>query len=80
MTLVTFAGVFAGVLLGVRRRRKQVVLMLLAMGLIAGLCACGGKATSPGPTVRPPTTATIVVTGTSGSQSASINLSLTINH
>jgi hypothetical protein len=80
MTLFTFAGVFAGVLLGIRRKRKQVVLMLLAMGLIASLSACGGKATSSSPTVRPPTTATIVVTGTSGSQSASINLSLTINH
>ena len=54
--------------------------MLLAMGLIAGLSACGGKASSSGPTVRPPTNATITVTGTSGSQSASINLNLTINH
>jgi len=30
--------------------------------------------------VKPPTTATLIVTGTSGSQTASINLNLTINH
>jgi hypothetical protein len=80
MTTLTFAGAFAGVLLGIRRKRKQVVLMLLAFGLIAGLSACGGKSGSGGPVVRQPTNATITVTGTSGSQSASINLNLTINH
>jgi hypothetical protein len=80
MTTFMFAGVFAGVLLGIRRKRKQVALMLLAIGLIAGMVACGGKAGSGGPITRPPTNATLTVTGTSGSQSANISLSLTINH
>ncbi|MBZ5508447.1 MAG: DUF11 domain-containing protein [Acidobacteriia bacterium] len=79
-TLFAFAGVFAGVLFGLRRKRKQVVFMLLAIGLIAGLSACGGGSGPGTPTVRPPTNAVITVTGTSGTQSASINLNLTINH
>ncbi len=79
-TLFAFAGVFAGVLFGVRRKRKQVVFMLLAMGLIAGLSACGGGSGPGAPAVRQPTNAVITVTGTSGTQSASINLNLTINH
>jgi hypothetical protein len=79
-TLFAFAGVFAGVLFGVRRKRKQVVFMLLAMGLIASLSACGGGSGPGAPAVRQPTNAVITVTGTSGTQSASINLNLTINH
>jgi len=79
-TLFAFAGVFVGVLFGIRRKRKQIVFMFLAMGLIAGLSACGGGSSPGTPTVRQPTNATITVTGTSGTQSATINLNLTINH
>jgi hypothetical protein len=47
-----------------------------------GMVACGGSSNSsnPGPVVRPPTNATVTITGTSGAQNATINLSLTITH
>jgi hypothetical protein len=56
--------------------------MLMALFVIGGLTACGGSpgTTPPPPAPKPPTTATLIVTGASGSQTASINLNLTINH
>jgi len=80
--LFVFGGVFMGLASSLRKKRKQAVLALMALFVIGGLTACGGSAnnTPPPPVVKPPTTATLIVTGTSGSQTASINLNLTINH
>jgi hypothetical protein len=76
-----FAGVFAGLLVGFRRKRTQFLLVLLAGLLVTGMTACGGGGGNNGGTPpRNPTNATLTLTGTSGSQSASINLSLTITH
>jgi uncharacterized protein (UPF0333 family) len=75
-----FAGVLAG-LAGLRRKRKEFALMVVAGLFAVGMVACGGRSSSnPGPVVRPPTNATITITGTSGAQNATINLSLTITH
>jgi hypothetical protein len=80
--LFVFGGVFMGMASSLRKKRKQAVLALMALFVIGGLTACGGSAnnTPAPPVVKPPTTANLIVTGTSGSQTASINLSLTINH
>ena len=80
--LLVFGGVFMGMASSLRKKRKQAVLALMALFVIGGLTACGGSAnnTPPPPVVKPPTTANLIVTGTSGSQTASINLNLTINH
>jgi hypothetical protein len=80
--LFVFGGVFMGMASSLRKKRKQAVLMLMALFVIGGLTACGGSpgTTPPPPAPKPPTTATLIVTGTSGSQTASINLNLTINH
>jgi hypothetical protein len=79
-TFFVFAGVLAG-LAGLRRKRKEFALMVVAGLLAVGMVACGGSSNNnPGPVVRPPTNATITITGTSGAQNATINLSLTITH
>jgi hypothetical protein len=81
--LFVFGGVFMGMASSLRKKRKQAVLALMALFVIGSLTACGGSAnnnTPPPPVVKPSTTATLIVTGTSGSQTASINLNLTINH
>jgi hypothetical protein len=79
--LFVFGGVFVGMASSLRKKRNQAVLALMALFIIGGLTACGGGGTTtPPPAVKPPTTATLIVTGTSGSQTASINLNLTINH
>jgi hypothetical protein len=80
--LFVFGSVFMGMATSLRKKRKQAVLALMALFVIGGLTACGGSAnnTPPPPVVKPPTTATLIVTGTSGSQTASINLNLTVNH
>jgi hypothetical protein len=79
-TLFVFAGVLAG--LAGSRKRKELLLVLLAAFVVVGMAACGGGSTNSGggPVVRPPTNATVTITGTSGAQNATINLSLTITH
>ncbi len=80
-TLFVFAGVLVGLASRARKQRKHLVLALLAFSTLGGLTACGGSpSTTPPPTVRPPTSATLTLTGTSGAQTASVNLSLTITH
>ena len=80
-TLFVFAGVLVGLASRARKQRKHLALALLAFSVLGGLTACGGSPSAPpGPTVRPPTSATLTLTGTSGAQTASVNLSLTITH
>jgi hypothetical protein len=80
----TFAAVFAGLLGGVKKRARQVVLGALAVFLICGVIGCAGGASSrtasQSAVPRSPTNATLTVTGTSGGQSASATLSLIITH
>jgi hypothetical protein len=70
-----------GLVVNLRRKYKTVLVLPLAI-IIAGLAACGGHSgrTLPVVPVKPPTAATLVVTAVSGSQTASINLSLIISH
>ena len=79
--LLGFAVIVMGVTFGVRRK-QNAALALMALLLIMGITACGGDSAPLVPRVpqKPPTTATLVVTAVSGSQTASINLSLIINH
>lgn len=80
--LFVFGGVFMGMASSLRKKRNRAALALMGLFIIGGLTACGGAggSTPPPPSPKPPTTATLVVTGNSGSQTASINLNLTINH
>jgi hypothetical protein len=73
-----FAAIFAGVLLAGKRRPKHAVVGTLALLFVIGVSSCGGGSSTP--PFRPPTNAQIVVTGTSGTQTSSVNLSLTITH
>lgn len=78
-----FAAVFAGLLGGVKKRVRQAVLTTLALFLICVVIGCGGGAsstTSPPPSSPAPTKATLTVSGTSGVQSVTTTLSLTITH
>ncbi len=73
----SLGGVLAVLLWGVRRKRRQALLIVLAVGLVVvGVGSCGGGSKPP----PPPTTATLTVTGTSGSATNSITLSLTVTH
>ena len=80
----TFAAVFAGLLGGSRKRARHAIFAGLALFLICGVMGCAGGASSS--TVAPPagshspTNATLTITGTSGSQTASTALTLTITH
>jgi len=70
-----------GLASGFSKKRRQLVLVLMAAFLITGMVACGGGSLNvSNGGGRGPTNATVTVTGTSGSQSASVNLSLTITH
>jgi hypothetical protein len=79
-----FAAFMAGVLvIGAKRKPRQAALFMLALALAGGMSACGGGGSSAGPvqTVpRAPTNATITVTGTSGTQSTTVDLQLTLLH
>ena len=61
-------------------RRQRVPMPAFAVLLLGFLCACGCGGGGSGTTVRPPTSATITVTGTSGGVSRTLHLSLTVNH
>lgn len=80
-TLFVVTGLCMGLVVNLRRKYKTVLVLPLAI-IIAGLAACGGHSgrTLPVVPVKPPTAATLVVTAVSGSQTASINLSLIISH
>ncbi|HKW76384.1 MAG TPA: Ig-like domain repeat protein [Terriglobales bacterium] len=73
-----FAALFAGVLLTVKRKPKHAAIGMFALLFVIGLSSCGGGSSAP--PFRPPTNAQVVVTGTSGTQTSSVNLSLTITH
>jgi hypothetical protein len=77
-----FAGIVAGLLaLTGRKKPRRAGLLVLALAVIGGISACGGGSSVPLPTIpRAPTTTTIAVTGTSGTQSTTINLTLTLTH
>jgi hypothetical protein len=83
-TLFVFAGVFIGLASRARKQRKHLVLALLAFSTLGGLTACGGRGgnlnSSLGPATPAATNATLTLVGTSGAQTASINLKLTITH
>lgn len=81
--MFVFAGVLVGLFSGFNKKRRKLILLSMAAFVIVGLVACGGGSSNPGPGGgggRVPTNAVISVTGNSGSQSASINLNLTITH
>jgi PKD repeat protein len=80
-----FASVFAGILGGVSKRARQAVLATITIFLICGVLGCAGGASSATQSASPPappspTHATLTITGSSGSQSASTTLALTITH
>ena len=81
-TWLVFAGVLLGLVSGFNKKRSKLVLLSTAAFLVAGLAACGGGSSTPGlnPSPRAPTNATITVAGAGGSETASINLNLTITH
>ena len=76
---LVFAAAFAGLLWRVRKKRRQALLMVLALGLMIGVGSCGGGGGTP-PVMKGPTLATLTVTGTSGTATNTITLSLTITH
>src|SRR6185312_10751547 len=81
--LFVFAGVLVGLFSGFNKKRRKLILLSIAAFVIVGLVACGGGSSSVGTGGgggRVPTNAVITVTGSSGSQTASINLNLTITH
>jgi hypothetical protein len=73
-----FAAVFAGVLLTLKRKPKHALIGTLALLFVIGVSSCGGGSSSP--PFRPPTNAQVVVTGTNGTQTSSVTVSLTITH
>lgn len=73
-----FAGILAAGLVGLRRRKKERILLCLIMFVLAGVVSCGGGGGNS--TQKPPTIATLTVTGTSGTTTSQIQLSLTITH
>jgi hypothetical protein len=75
-----FAAAFAGLLWGGRKRPRKASLVVLALGLIFGVVSCGGGGGTPPPITKNPTLATLTVTGTNGSATNTITLSLTITH
>lgn len=72
-----FAAVVGIVACGASRKRRYAMFMLLSVFLIVGITSCGGGG---GTIQRPPTVATLTVTGTSGSFTNSIQLTLTVTH
>lgn len=80
----TFAALFAGLLGSSKKRTQLAVLALLTLLMVCGLMGCAGGASSSinaAPLAPPPpTNATLIVTGTSGSQMATETLTLTITH
>jgi hypothetical protein len=64
-----------------RSRRRRVILLLLAVGLVAGMFACGGGGGASGfssQTSGSTTGATVTVTGTSGALSHSATAQIVV--
>jgi hypothetical protein len=81
MPMFVFAGVLVGLFSGMSKKRRKLVLVFMAAFMIAGMVACGGGSLNvSNGGGRGPTNATVSVVGTSGTQTATINLSLTITH
>jgi Pro-kumamolisin, activation domain/Bacterial Ig-like domain (group 3) len=74
-----FATALVGLLWGARKKPRKALLMVLALGLMIGVGSCGGG-NPPQPVTKAPTLATLTVTGTNGSATNTINLSLTVTH
>jgi hypothetical protein len=82
---MAFAAILAGLLIGVARKPKRALPMVLGVLLLGGMISCGGGnggggTPTPTPTPKPNTNATLTVTGTGGTVSRSISLSLTVTH
>ncbi|MFI5103485.1 MAG: MBG domain-containing protein, partial [Terriglobales bacterium] len=81
---LVFAGVLAGLASGFSKKRRKLVLVAMAAFMISGLAACGGGtlqvSNGGGGGGGGSTSSTLTVVGTSGTQSASIKLTLTITH
>lgn len=73
---IAFAGLVAVMIAGLRKKPRRYLFLFLALFLVGGVSSCGGGGSTP----RPPTVATLTVTGTSGSTTSQILLSLTITH
>jgi hypothetical protein len=72
---------FAGI-----KKRKPVLLMVLALSLIGGITSCGGGGSSATATQTPnavspatPSASTLIVNATSGGEIRSVALKLTIH-
>jgi hypothetical protein len=81
---VAVAGCF-GVVLASSKRRKSLMVAVLALALACSLTSCGGGGTGATPSENPavatpagPSGSTIIVTASSGGQSRSLALKLTI--
>lgn len=79
-----FAAVLAGLFGGRMKRTKPIVVGVMGAFLLCGMMGCAGGAGSANVTqsTQPhsPTMATLTITGTSGPQTASTTLTLTITH
>jgi hypothetical protein len=74
-----FASVFAGLLLLGGKKPRRVMIGTLALLFIVGVSSCGGgSGSSSNSSSSLPTNAKVVVTGTSGTQTTSTQLALTI--
>jgi hypothetical protein len=74
MLLLAWVGIKTG-----QTKRLAIPAMALLLSSIGYMSGCGGGP-GGGPIVKPPTNATITVTGTSGGVNRALPLSLTINH
>lgn len=68
-----------GVFTGIRRKRVRLALLMIAIGVfgLLGMEACGGSSATP-VTATPPGTYTVQVTGTSGSTTQGISVTLIV--
>jgi hypothetical protein len=83
---VVLAGCFSGMLFAGIKKRKPVLLMVLALSLIGGITSCGGGGSSATATQTPnavspatPSASTLIVNATSGGEIRSVALKLTIH-
>ena len=73
---LSYAALIALIFSGKRKNARRLLLALAALAVFA-MSACGGGGTQS--VVQPPISATFTITATSGSQSASLPLTLVIN-
>jgi hypothetical protein len=65
---------------GVRPVRILVPVAAALLFSLVYISGCGGGGGGSGPVVKPPTNATLTITGSSGTVNRTLNLSLTVNH